>query len=44
MRGNSNKGSAADAYTKSLMWDEVPANVVRDFARLVGERNAQPLS
>ena len=34
------KGSASEAYTRSLMWDEVPANVVRDFARMMGERNA----
>ncbi|KAL9030562.1 MAG: hypothetical protein Q9196_001323 [Gyalolechia fulgens] len=30
-------GSAAEAYTRSLMWDEIPANVVRDFARMVAE-------
>ena len=33
-------GSAAEVYTRSLMWDEVPANVVRDFARMVAECNA----
>lgn len=30
-------GSAAEAYTRSLMWDEIPTNVVRDFARMVAE-------
>ena len=38
MRSNK-EGSAADIYTRSLMWDEVPANVVRDFARMVTECN-----
>ena len=33
------QGSAAEVYTRSLMWDEVPQNVVRDFARMVGEAN-----
>lgn len=31
------QGSAAEAYTRSLMWDEIPTNVVRDFARMVTE-------
>ncbi|KAL9015670.1 MAG: hypothetical protein Q9185_006950 [Variospora sp. 1 TL-2023] len=37
--------SAAEAYTRSLMWDEVPENVVRDFARMVAEsRQQEPLA
>ena len=31
------QGSAAEIYTRSLMWDEIPAKVVRDFARMVTE-------
>ena len=31
------QGSAAEVYTRSLMWDEVPTKVVRDFARMVAE-------
>ncbi|KAL8735866.1 MAG: hypothetical protein Q9181_002644 [Wetmoreana brouardii] len=31
------QGSAAEAYTRSLMWDEIPGNIVRDFARMVAE-------
>lgn len=31
------QGSAAEAYTRSLMWNEVPASIVRDFARMVAE-------
>ncbi|KAL8722616.1 MAG: hypothetical protein Q9225_000922 [Loekoesia sp. 1 TL-2023] len=31
------QGAAAEAYTRSLMWDEIPANIVRDFARMVAE-------
>ena len=41
------KGPAAEFYTRSLMRSEVPANVVRDFARMVTEgngRNGEPLS
>ncbi len=41
------KGSAAELYTRSLMRNEVPANVVRAFARMVAEgsgRNGEPLS
>ncbi|KAL8905706.1 MAG: hypothetical protein Q9207_002462 [Kuettlingeria erythrocarpa] len=34
---SSKYGSAADAYTRSLMWNEVPTSVVRDFARMVAE-------
>ncbi len=42
---NNNKDSAAEVYTRSLMWDKVPAEVVRDFARMVSEcssRGHQP--
>ena len=41
------KGLAAEVYTRSLMRSEVPANVVRDFARMVAGgsgRNGEPLS
>lgn len=34
------QGSAAEVYTRSLMWDEIPTNVVRDFARMVAQCNA----
>lgn len=29
------EGSAAEIYTRSLMWDKVPREVVKDFARMV---------
>ena len=32
--------SAADVYTRSLMWDRVPKDVVRDFARIIADSNA----
>ena len=38
MRENS-KATAAEVYTRSLMWDKVPTEVVRDFAKLVAEAN-----
>ena len=37
---NANEGSAADVYTRSLMWDRVPREVVKDFARMIAESNA----
>ena len=43
LRTNSKKGSTSDAYTRSLMWDEIPTNVVRDFARMVAESSREPL-
>ncbi|MCJ1479278.1 hypothetical protein MMC13_007963 [Lambiella insularis] len=33
-------GNAADVYTRSLLWDKVPKDVVRDFARMIAEANA----
>lgn len=36
MRSNSKK-SAADVYTRSLLWDQVPSEVVRNFAKIVSE-------
>lgn len=38
MRRNS-KDSAAEVYTRSLLWDQVPSDVVRNFAKLVAECN-----
>lgn len=40
MRSNSKK-SAAEVYTRSLLWDQVPSEVVRNFARLVEECNTR---
>ncbi|KAL8712445.1 MAG: hypothetical protein Q9220_003293 [cf. Caloplaca sp. 1 TL-2023] len=37
LRMNNKPGAAAEAYTRSLMWNEVPGNIVRDFARMVAE-------
>jgi hypothetical protein len=34
-----NKQTAAEVYTRSLMWDKLPADVVRDFAKLVAASN-----
>jgi len=43
------KGTAAEVYTRSLMMNEVPVDVVRDFARMMSETNSarrdhEPLS
>jgi hypothetical protein len=40
MRSNS-KNSAAEVYTRSLLWDQVPSEVVRNFAKLVSESNSK---
>jgi hypothetical protein len=40
MRSNSKK-SAAEVYTRSLLWDQVPSEVVRNFAKLVSDCNSQ---
>ena len=31
------EGGAAEVYTRSLLWDKVPHEVVKDFARMVSE-------
>ncbi|KAK8021533.1 hypothetical protein PG990_006671 [Apiospora arundinis] len=36
---NNDKQSAADVYTRSLLWDQIPRDVVRNFARMVAEAN-----
>lgn len=40
MRSNS-KQSAAEVYTRSLLWDQVPSEVVRNFAKLVEEHHTR---
>ncbi|CCF41795.1 bZIP transcription factor [Colletotrichum higginsianum] len=34
------KQSAADVYTRSLLWDQIPSEVVRNFAKMVSESNS----
>jgi hypothetical protein len=34
-----NKQSAAEVYTRSLLWDQIPSDVVRSFAKMVAESN-----
>ncbi|KAK3363070.1 hypothetical protein B0T25DRAFT_29286 [Lasiosphaeria hispida] len=38
---NSNKQSAAEVYTRSLLWDQIPGDVVRNFAKMVAECSSQ---
>ncbi|KAK1687601.1 bZIP transcription factor [Colletotrichum godetiae] len=35
-----NKQSVADVYTRSLLWDQIPSEVVRNFAKMVSESNS----
>jgi hypothetical protein len=37
---NNDKHSAAEVYTRSLLWDQIPRDVVRNFAKMVAEANA----
>lgn len=39
LRSNT-KGPAAEVYTRSLLWDKISADVVKDFSRMVAECNA----
>ena len=39
MRSN-RPGPAAEAYTRSLLWNEVPQDIIRDFARKVADCNS----
>ncbi|KAI1816490.1 bZIP transcription factor [Poronia punctata] len=38
MRHNE-KQTAADVYTRSLLWDQIPSDVVRNFAKMVADCN-----
>ncbi|KAI0125803.1 bZIP transcription factor [Xylariales sp. AK1849] len=37
---NNDKHSVAEVYTRSLLWDQIPSDVVRNFAKMVAEANA----
>ncbi|KAI1490597.1 bZIP transcription factor [Biscogniauxia mediterranea] len=39
MRNGNEKQSAAEVYTRSLLWDQIPGDVVRNFAKMVAECN-----
>ena len=39
MRSN-DKNSPAEVYTRSLLWDQIPRDVVRNFAKMVAECNS----
>jgi hypothetical protein len=35
------EGGKTEVYTRSLLWEQVPRDVVRNFARMVQEVNAE---
>ncbi|KAI1344628.1 bZIP transcription factor [Xylariaceae sp. FL0016] len=37
---NNEKQSAAEVYTRSLLWDQIPGDVVRNFAKMMADCNA----
>ena len=39
MRATNKQTGAAEVYTRSLLWDQVPSEVVRDFAKMFAECN-----
>lgn len=39
MRTADKQNGAADVYTRSLLWDQIPRDVVRNFAKMVAECN-----
>ncbi|PHH78158.1 hypothetical protein CDD83_4005 [Cordyceps sp. RAO-2017] len=39
MRAANKQSGAADVYTRSLLWDQIPSEVVRNFAKMVAECN-----
>jgi hypothetical protein len=39
MRTATKQTGAADVYTRSLLWDQVPSDVVRNFAKMFAECN-----
>lgn len=39
MRAANKQGGPADVYTRSLLWDQIPNDVVRNFAKMVAECN-----
>ena len=41
-QGGANGGGASEAYTRSLLWNEIQPDVVRDFARMVQARGSEP--
>ena len=41
MRMTDKQDGAAQVYTRSLLWDQIPGDVVRNFAKMVAECNAQ---
>ena len=38
---NTDKQPAAEAHTRSLLWDQIPSEVVRKFAKMIAESNAE---
>ncbi|KAM5355850.1 hypothetical protein ACJ41O_002496 [Fusarium nematophilum] len=39
MRSTNKQNGAAEVYTRSLLWDQIPSEVVRNFAKMVAECN-----
>ncbi|KAH7163052.1 hypothetical protein B0J13DRAFT_615657 [Dactylonectria estremocensis] len=40
MRSTNKQNGAAEVYTRSLLWDQIPNDVVRNFAKMVTECNS----
>ena len=40
VRASNKQGGVAEVYTRSLLWDQIPNDVVRNFAKMVAECNS----
>lgn len=40
MRNTNKQNGAADVYTRSLLWDQIPSEVVRNFAKMMAESSS----
>lgn len=40
MQDSHKQNGAAEVYTRSLLWDQIPSEVVRNFAKMVAESNS----
>lgn len=40
IRASNKQSGSADVYTRTLLWDQIPRDVVRDFIKMFAENNA----
>ncbi|KAJ4163367.1 hypothetical protein LMH87_005101 [Akanthomyces muscarius] len=40
IRATNKQSGSADVYTRTLLWDQIPRDVVRDFIKMIADNNA----